>query len=153
MNYKIKPLEWEYEDISGIYDDLEGEWSAYNVFGCFFIKKYKDKDELLVSCVFYGSDRTYYDANSLEDGKRICEKIWEDRLKKCLIEDNMKWHESFRDQMIECRDSGNSFIIKNPAKPKDSIIVCAYFKTYCHSKACLDKRCAEEYKRIKDDIY
>ena len=60
----------------------------------------------------------------------------------------MKWYKSFRDQMIECNDNGNSFVIDSPYNTR-KIIVCAYFKTYCHSKACLDKRCAEEYKRIR----
>jgi hypothetical protein len=60
----------------------------------------------------------------------------------------MQWHISFGAQMKECRDSGNSFVIDSPYRQKEKIIVCAFFKTYCHSKACLDKRCAEEYKRM-----
>jgi len=60
----------------------------------------------------------------------------------------MKWYKSFSEQMRYCIKSGNSFVIeKNPCS-SNSVIVCVPFKTYCHSKACLDKRCAEEYKRM-----
>ena len=60
----------------------------------------------------------------------------------------MKWYKSFSRQMRECTDTGNSFVIDNPIHAKEKVIVCAYFKTYCNSKACMDKRYAEEYKRI-----
>jgi len=62
----------------------------------------------------------------------------------------MKWHKSFIEQMRECRNEGNQFVIDNPTHEKEEVIVCAYFKTYCHSKACIDKRYAEEYKRITE---
>jgi len=59
----------------------------------------------------------------------------------------MKWHESFRDQSMECKKTGNRFLIEVPdargfyvSVPACAVIVCVQFKTYCHSKACREMR-------------
>ncbi len=49
----------------------------------------------------------------------------------------MEWFTSFRDQMIECTNTGNSFILY---WYDDEIIVCVPFKTWCQSKACRRRR-------------
>lgn len=59
----------------------------------------------------------------------------------------MKWHKSYQKQGVECRKSGNSFVVEVPDArgfyvfvPACAVIVCIPFKTYCHSKACREMR-------------
>ncbi|GAH14708.1 unnamed protein product [marine sediment metagenome] len=52
----------------------------------------------------------------------------------------MKWHRSFRDQMIECKKTGNQFVVYDPFYHNATAIVCVPFKTYCHPEACYHKR-------------
>ena len=87
MNYRIKPLEWEYRDTSKIYTDVEKEWMAMTGLAYFTIQKYGNDDELLVKSVFSDSDYMYYSANSLEESKELCERIWTEKLEKCLIKE------------------------------------------------------------------
>ena len=58
----------------------------------------------------------------------------------------MKWHKSYREQGQECKKTGNRFIISWPWYDQD-IVVCVPFKTYCHSKACVEKR------NLLDDVW
>ena len=51
----------------------------------------------------------------------------------------MDWYKSYQRQGIECRKTGNQFNVKYPWHDQD-IIICVPFKTYCHSKACFEKR-------------
>jgi len=51
----------------------------------------------------------------------------------------MKWVKSFEAQGQLCAKSGNRFIIKAPYL-SGKCIVCVPFKTFCHSKACRNKR-------------
>jgi len=56
----------------------------------------------------------------------------------------MKWFKSYRRQGMECRETGNQFLVVQPGiftkDPKKDVIVCVPFKTYCHSKACFEIR-------------
>lgn len=49
---------------------------------------------------------------------------------------------SFRDQYIECKASGNCFVITemHPFYGLINMVVCVKYKTYCHSKACFEER-------------
>ena len=55
-------------------------------------------------------------------------------------------YKPFSKQMMECRDSGNLFIIHDAhtAKGEVDVIVCVKHKTYCHSKACIEERTGGE---------
>ena len=55
----------------------------------------------------------------------------------------MIWKLSFREQYKLCQETGNQFIVRNPMRMLDSILVCVPFKTYCNSGACREKRIAE----------
>ena len=52
----------------------------------------------------------------------------------------------FRDQYLECKESGNCFIIEwdEIYKWGCSVIVCVKHKTHCHSGACFDERKEKE---------
>lgn len=55
----------------------------------------------------------------------------------------MEWVKSYQKQVVECRNTGNQFMVNypNPFSGKAvDIIVCVPFKTYCHSRACVEKR-------------
>lgn len=54
----------------------------------------------------------------------------------------MKWKKSFIKQGVECRKTGNRFIVNAPYA-KSEVVVCLPFKTYCHSRACYKKRMEE----------
>ena len=82
--YKIKPLEWVYENTTEKYTDVEKQWSAYTEFAYFRIDKYRNDDELLTSCSFC-RDWWYETFTDLEEAKKYCENVWRDKLKKCLI--------------------------------------------------------------------
>jgi len=83
--YKIKPLEWVYENTTERYDDVEKQWSANTKFAYFRIDKYRDDDELLTYCNFCG-DYWYETFTNLEEAKKYCENEWQKHIKKCLIE-------------------------------------------------------------------
>ena len=53
-----------------------------------------------------------------------------------------KHYKPFSEQVKECRDSGNLFIIHDAhtLKGEVDVIVCIKHKTYCHSKACISER-------------
>lgn len=87
MNYRIKPLEWEYRDTSRIYTDVEKEWMAITGLAYFTIQKHRNDDELLVKSVFSNYDYTYYSANSLEEAKELCKRVWIESIEKCLIKE------------------------------------------------------------------
>lgn len=79
--YKIKPLEWVYDDTSEIYIDVEKQWLSSTEFMNFKISKYRNDDELLVQ-----SDYWYKSFTDLGEAKKCCEDEWQKRLKRCLIE-------------------------------------------------------------------
>ena len=83
--YKIKPLEWVYENTIKIYDDVEKRWSTITKFAYFHIDKYRDDEELLVCCSCNG-DWWYETFVDLEESKKYCENVWQEKLKECLIE-------------------------------------------------------------------
>ncbi|KKM89360.1 hypothetical protein LCGC14_1249500 [marine sediment metagenome] len=85
VNYRIKPLEWEKEDEVG--SDLCEKHEALTPIAGFRVEQWQSGDWAYHFCF-----DEYYDdgggmCESLEDGKSICEKIWEDKLKKCLIKE------------------------------------------------------------------
>lgn len=84
MLYRIKPLEWEKVDHD--YPDICELYEAHTAICKFDIEKWASGDWAYRYCF-----DEYYDdgggpCKSLEDGKAKCEKIWIDRLKKCLVE-------------------------------------------------------------------
>jgi len=89
MNYRIKPLEWEYEEYDDTgFDEREKYWMAYVRFGYFEITKAVGINELSVYRSFGDLDYHYYRANSVEEAKELCEKVWAEELEKCLIKEN-----------------------------------------------------------------
>jgi len=82
--YKIKPLEWKKIDHN--YPDIAEKYEAHTAISVFVIEKWASGDWACRHCF-----DEYYDdggglCKDLEDGKAICEKIWAERIKKCLIE-------------------------------------------------------------------
>jgi hypothetical protein len=89
MNYRIKPLEWEYEEYDNTgFDEREKEWMAFTRFGHFEITKAVGIDDLLICRDFGGSDYHYYRKDSVEEAKELCEKLWVETLEECLIKEN-----------------------------------------------------------------
>jgi len=56
-----------------------------------------------------------------------------------------QWHRSFRDQMIECKKTGDQFLVQDSFSDHQTI-VCVRFKTSCHSGVCRHKRINIEAK-------
>ena len=89
MNYRIKPLEWEYEEYDNTgFDEREKEWMAFVRFGYFEITKSVGIDTLWVSRIYSDLDYNNYVANSLEEAKEVCQKWWVESLEKCLIKED-----------------------------------------------------------------
>jgi len=87
MGYRIRPLEWE--DITAeikATDVLEYHQSNTPI-GHFSIEKMKSEDWYYHFCFAEYHDEGGGGCKDLEDGKDMCEKIWEGRLKKCLIKE------------------------------------------------------------------
>jgi len=57
-------------------------------------------------------------------------------------------YKSFGKQVMECKDSGNLFIIHDAPtiKGEVDVLVCIKHRTYCHSKACIEERTDGEVK-------
>lgn len=49
----------------------------------------------------------------------------------------------YREQYLECKQSGNAFTVTAP-QANLPIIICGKFKTYCHSGACRNERAAKD---------
>jgi hypothetical protein len=87
MNYRIKPLEWKNRTDEIVATDLHELYESNTPICRFSVEKWQSGDWAYSFCF-----DEYYDdgggmCESLEDGKAICEKIWEDKLKKCLIKE------------------------------------------------------------------
>ena len=82
--YEIKPLRWK--KIDNEYSDIAERYEANTPICSFGIEKWASGDWAYGYCF----DEYYDDGNGLcmdlKDGKTICEKIWMERIKKCLIE-------------------------------------------------------------------
>ncbi|HUU41835.1 MAG TPA: hypothetical protein VMW42_12940 [Desulfatiglandales bacterium] len=50
----------------------------------------------------------------------------------------MRWLKSFREQMLECREVENSFMVEGISGER--VLVCDRFKCRCHSGVCFDMR-------------
>jgi hypothetical protein len=84
MLYEIKPLRWKKRESS--WTDVIEVYESCTPVCCFEIIKYLSGDWSYKYCF-----SEYYDdggslCKDLEDGKAKCEKIWTERIKKCLIE-------------------------------------------------------------------
>lgn len=86
--YKIKPLEWEI--VEHEYPDVEELYECSTPICTFKIESYMDKESKihwhLRYCFDEYHDDGYDGCKDFADGKNKCEKMWVDRLKKCLIE-------------------------------------------------------------------
>ena len=86
VNYRIKPLEWEKDNDHGWSDVLE-YYESTTPICAFEIKKMISGGWYYDFCFDEYYDDGMGTCKDLEDGKAICEKIWEDKLKKCLIKE------------------------------------------------------------------
>lgn len=87
MMYRIKPLEWKNKTDEITTTDLSELYESSTPISTFDIQKMQSGDWYYRFCF-----DEYYDdggglCEGLEDGKKICEKIWGNRLKKCLVEE------------------------------------------------------------------
>lgn len=83
--YKIKQLEWEELEVSAT--DLEKQYEACTPICRFEIEKWASGDWAYRYCFDEYYDDGMSSCRDLEDGKAICEKIWTERIKKCLIKE------------------------------------------------------------------
>ena len=84
MLYEIKQLEWEKEEV--VAPDIIEKYKSYTSICSFEIEKVINDKWYYHYCF-----DEYYDDGSgsckgLNDGKAKCEEIWEEKLKKCLVE-------------------------------------------------------------------
>lgn len=82
--YKIKPLEWE--ELEDIAPDLEKQYKSHTPICRFKIEKWASGDWAYRYCFDEYHDDGGNMCEDLNDGKAKCEKIWTERLRKCLIE-------------------------------------------------------------------
>jgi hypothetical protein len=86
--YKIKPLEWKV--VEHDYPDVEELYESITPICIFKIESYADREGNIWWGYHYCFDEYHDDGGdeclNFQDGKNICEKIWTDRLKDCLIE-------------------------------------------------------------------
>ncbi len=86
MLYKIKPLEWKNRSDDIIAPDLHELHESRTSISRFSVEKWISGNWAYSYCF----DEYYDDGSGMckdpEDGKAKCEKIWTERLKKCLIE-------------------------------------------------------------------
>ena len=81
MNYRIRPLEWikkNEEVIAAV--NLRQLHESNTPISKFIVEQWASGPYA------YEYDGGGGHCESIEGGKSICEKIWEDKLKKCLIE-------------------------------------------------------------------
>jgi len=54
----------------------------------------------------------------------------------------MKWYKSFRSQVLECKKTGNRFLVKNLFVDGEisEVIACVPYKSFCDSCNCFEKR-------------
>ena len=84
--YKIKPLEWKDETADIKWTDLLEVHESSTPICDFVIQKMKSGNWYYNFCFDEYHDDGGGVCEDLEDGKTICEKIWTERIKKCLIE-------------------------------------------------------------------
>jgi len=84
MLYEIKPLEWWKMDHG--YSDIAEQYKSYTAICEFKIEKWASGDWAYRYCFDEYHDDGSGMCEDLNDGKAKCEKIWTERLKKCLIE-------------------------------------------------------------------
>lgn len=85
MLYRIKPLEWKNRTNEIVETDLVELHEAKSPVCTFGIQKMKSEDWFYHFCFDEYYDDGGGSCENLEDGKAKCEKIWVDKLKKCLI--------------------------------------------------------------------
>ena len=84
MLYRIKPLVWE--KLESVAPDLKENHEAHTAFCSFKVEQWASGDWAYRYCFDEYYDEGRGGCKNLEDGKAKCEKIWIDKLKKCLIE-------------------------------------------------------------------
>jgi hypothetical protein len=89
--YKIKPLKWEEDKESANkkkWDDINALHEAFTPIAVFEIEQWASGDWAYSWCFCEYYDQGGDLCESLEDGKAKCEKIWVEKLEKCLIKEN-----------------------------------------------------------------
>lgn len=103
---KIKPLKWEKttdyfegykkEGYRSLPKEYEITWNTETTFGSFSVKllsQFDEEDQCFYRSVTYSYcfdeyyDEGCYTCGSLLQGKRLLEKMWQERLMRCLEED------------------------------------------------------------------
>ena len=87
MNYRIKPLEWKNRTDEIVATDLSEVHESLTPIGIFDVQKMQSGDWYYSFCFDEYHDDGGGECESLSDGKNICEKIWTERLEKCLIKE------------------------------------------------------------------
>lgn len=82
VTYRIKPLEWDKEELKGPFSYMQ----AHTSFGSYRISK--TKTGLRWSyCFDEYFDEDYLDCKTIEEGKLEAEEHWQGRLSKCLLKE------------------------------------------------------------------
>ncbi len=85
MGYRIKPLEWIDGTDEIVATDLSEIHESSTPIGTFDVQKMQSGDWYYRFCFDEYYDDGSGSCENLSDGKNICEKIWENKLKQCLI--------------------------------------------------------------------